>query len=375
MERNNMNTFRLDVPAAALDDLQHRLAQTRWPDELPGQGWSRGVPLARMRELVEYWRTSYDWRRHEAALNGHPQFTTTIDGQQIHLLHVRSPHEGALPIVLTHGWPSSVFDFLDLIEPLTRPEDPADAFHVVIPAIPGFGFSGPTREAGWSPRRVALAWAELMRSLGYERYGAQGGDSGAYIAPELGRVAPEQVVGVHVHALVTLPSGDPAELEGLSEREQQRVQAAERYMSSRGGYIQLQMTRPQTLAYALTDSPAGQLAWNLELLETFGDPGVPALSADTLLTQVMTYWLTQTAGSSARLYAETPWETPQPSPVPTAVAVFPGDIAVRRFAEREHTVARWTEFDEGGHFPTLQAPGLWLQDLRAFFRELRASRG
>jgi len=375
--------FRIAIPQVDLDDLHERLARTRWPDELPGVGWSYGVPLAYLKELVAYWRDGYDWRAWEATLNAYPQFTTAIDGQNIHFLHVRSPEPDALPLILTHGWPGSVAEFLGIIGPLTDPRahggDPADAFHLVIPSIPGFGFSGPTREAGWGTRRVAEAWAALMRRLGYDRYGAQGGDWGALISPEVGRADPARVVGVHVNALVTMASApdDPAALAGLSDAEKARLETGRRFVAERLGYAQVQSTRPQTLAYGLTDSPAGQLAWNAELFNSF-DPaelGTDAVGRDHILTNVMLYWLTGTAGSSARLYYEAAhsgtWGPRELSGVPTGVAVFPRDTAVRRFAERAHTIVQWSEFDRGGHFAAMEAPDLLIGDIQTFFGALR----
>jgi epoxide hydrolase len=254
--------FRIDIPQPDLDDLHDRLSRTRFPDELPGVGWSRGVPLDYLKELAEYWRTTYDWREQEAKLNEYPQFTTTIDGQNIHFLHVRSPEPHALPLVVTHGWPGSFVEFLDMLEPLTDPRthggDPADAFHVVVPTLPGFGFSGPVTEAGWDTTRIARAWSELMRRLGYERYGALGGDIGAAVSPELGRVAPQQVVGVHVNGgpgpIPPVPL-DYAALAELADLERDRVARIEAFMQEEFGYIAIQSTRPQTLAYGINDSP------------------------------------------------------------------------------------------------------------------------
>ncbi|MFI7447407.1 epoxide hydrolase family protein [Nonomuraea sp. NPDC049714] len=377
---NDIHPFRIDVPQADLDDLRERLARTRWPDELDGAGWPYGVPVPYARRLAAYWRDGYDWRAHEAALNAFPQFTTEIDGQNVHFLHVRSPEPDALPLLLTHGWPGSVVEFMNVIGPLTDPRahggDPADAFHVVAPSIPGFGFSGPTRERGWDLNRVARAWKELMRRLGYDRYGAQGGDSGATISPQVGRIDPERVVGVHVNGALGFPSGDPAEFDGLSEAEQARLRG---YGDQDGvGYAILQSTRPHTLAYGLHDSPAGQLAWIAEKFKEWTDPAhdLPeeAVDRDQLLTNISLYWLTGTAGSSARLYKESAasWGRPvEPSTVPHGVAVFPGDLGVRRFAEREHKVVHWSEFDRGGHFAAMEAPDLLVGDVRAFFRLVR----
>ncbi|MGW7549991.1 epoxide hydrolase family protein [Streptomyces rimosus] len=372
--------FRIDIPQADLDDLRERLARTRWPDELSGVGWSYGVPVTYARELAAYWRSGFDWRAQEAALNRFDQFTTEIDGQNIHFLHVRSPEPGALPLLLTHGWPGSIAEFMKVIGPLTDPRahggDPADAFHVVAPSIPGFGFSGPTTEPGWNLHRVARAWAELMRRLGYERYGAQGGDSGAVISPEVGRIDPEHVVGVHVNGALGFPTGDPAEFDGLSAAELERL--GQYQDQDRSGYAVIQATRPQTLAFGLTDSPAAQLAWIAEKFKEWTDPAheLPehAVDRDQLLTDVSIYWLTRTAASSARLYKESAqaWGSAvTASTVPHGVAVFPGDAGVRRIAEREHKVVHWSEYDRGGHFPAMEVPELLVDDVRAFFRLVR----
>jgi pimeloyl-ACP methyl ester carboxylesterase len=378
--------FTIAVPQADLDDLRDRLARTRWPDELPGAGWSRGVPLSYLKELADYWRTSYDWRVHEARLNGLPQYITTIDGQNIHFLHVRSQQPDALPLIMTHGWPGSIVEFLELIGPLTDPGshggDPADAFHAVIPSMPGFGFSGPTTESGWDSARIARAWAELMRRLGYDRYGAQGGDFGAVVSPDLGRADSDHVVGVHVNAATVgfIPYGpvDPAELETFTEIEKARLERLGRFLSDGNGYFQIQATRPQTLAYGLTDSPAGQLAWIVEKFKewTHSSAELPeeAINRDTMLTNVMLYWLTGTAGSSARLYYENmhsgSWGQ-APGKTPTGVAAFAEDIPVRRYAEHGNNIVHWTDFDRGGHFAAMETPDLLVGDVRAFFRRFR----
>ena len=374
---SEIRPFRVDVPEADLDDLRDRLGRTRWPDELPGSGWSYGVSLDRVKELAGYWRTAYDWRVHEARLNEFPQFTTIIDRQNVHFLHVRSPEPDALPLIITHGWPGSVAEFLEVLGPLADPRahggDPADAFHVVAPSIPGYGFSGPTTETGWDVSRIARAWAELMRRLGYPRYGAQGGDWGARISPELARVDPAHVVGLHVNAFVAVPSGDPPKREGLSDSERARLDRLGNWRAERSGYSQIQATRPQTLAYALADSPVGQLAWYTEWYDDYGHR-VGAIDRDAILTNVSLYWLTGTAASAARLYREAAasWgREVERSAVPTGMAVFPGDSTVRTFAEREHAIVHWSEFDRGGHFAALQAPDLLVDDVRAFFRGLR----
>lgn len=374
---DTIRPFRIDVPQACIDDLRERLARTRWPDELPGAGWAYGTPLGYVRELADYWVKEFDWRAQEARLNAFPQFTTDIDGQNVHFLHVRSPEPGALPLLVTHGWPGSVAEFAEVIGPLTDPRahggDRADAFHLVVPSLPGFGFSGPTRETGWDIHRIATAWRELMRRLGYERYGTQGGDFGSLISPEVARVAPSQVAGVHVNALVTLPSGKPAELEGLTASEQARLAGIERWHRELSGYAAVQSTRPQTLAYGLADSPSGQLAWNLDWFAAHGDkPDV--LDRDAVLTNVSIYWFTNTAGSAGRLYKEaaSAWAAPpENSGVPTGVAVFAGDGAIRRLAEPVHSIVHWSEFDTGGHFAAMEVPELLVGDVRAFFRTLR----
>jgi epoxide hydrolase len=374
--------FQIDVPESDLADLRDRLARTRWPAQLSGTGWERGVPLDYLRGLAEYWRNDYDWRKHEAELNSYPQFTTTIDGQNVHFLHVRSPEPGALPLVMTHGWPGSIVEFLQMIGPLSDPRahggDPHDAFHLVIPSLPGNGFSGPTNEPGWDTTRIASTWAELMRGLGYERYGAQGGDTGAIVSPKLGRIALDHVVGVHANGLMAFPSGDPGELEGLSDRDQERLKLFKRWQDEFSGYAILQSTRPQTLAYALTDSPAGQLAWIVERFKDWTDPAAElpedAVDRDRILTNVTIYWLTATAGPAAQLYFEDAagWgQTQKPSGVPTGVAVFPMDISIRRLAEREHNITHWTEHDRGGHFAAMETPDLLTSDIRTFFKPLR----
>jgi len=382
----DIRPFRIEIPQAELDDLRDRLARTRWPDELPGAGWDYGIPLGYLRELADHWRTAYDWREHEARLNAFPQFTTTIDGANLHFLHVRSPEPDALPLIVTHGWPGSVVEFMRVLGPLTDPRahggDPADAFHVVAPSIPGFGFSGPTPERGWNIARVTRAFAELMERLGYQRYGAQGGDFGAIISPDLGRVAPDRVVGVHVNAASVgfIPMGpvDEAELATFSDVERARLGLLRNFRTEEWGYNAIQSTRPQTLAYGLTDSPAGQLAWIAEKFRMWTDPSAElpddAVDRDHLLTNVSVYWLTGTAGSSARLYHENAhggWAPPLRSPVPTGVAAFAQDPAIRRYAEQANTIVHWSDFDCGGHFAAMETPDLLVDDVREFFRRLR----
>ncbi|WP_405577023.1 epoxide hydrolase family protein [Streptomyces sp. NBC_01092] len=390
---DSVRPFRLDIPQSDLDDLHDRLDRTRWPDEIPGAGWAYGVPTDYLRDLVRHWRHTYDWRAAEARLNEWPQFMTTIDGANVHFAHVRSPEPDATPLIITHGWPGSIVEFLDVVGPLADPAahggDPADAFHVVVPSIPGFGLSGPTTEPGWEAGRVADAWAELMRRLGYERFGAQGGDWGAAISRELGRAHSERVIGVHLNLLpgaqaATEPT--PQELDALSPEERERALTSWRRWAAWSrdgiGYYHQQATRPQTLAYGLSDSPVGQLAWIVEKFREWTDSKeLPeeAIDRDRMLTNVMLYWLTGTAGSSARIYYERAHargrvaKPSEPSSAPTALALFPAEpqIPLRHKAERTENLVRWTEFDRGGHFAAMEEPDLIVGDVRAFFRQLR----
>jgi epoxide hydrolase len=377
--------FRINIPQADLDYLARRLGETRWPSVLPGPAWQRGVPVGYLRELAGYWRDEFDWRAQEKRMNAYPQYITKIDGQQIHFLHVKSPEPGATPLLLLHGWPGSVVEFLHVIGPLSDPRahggDPASAFDLVIPSLPGFGFSGPVAEPGWGSRRIASALAKLMRRLGYQRYGVQGGDFGAFVAPDLGRVDPDRVIGVHVNAATMgfIPFGDVPEDEKatLSAVERERLQRLAGFMSEGNGYFQIQATRPQTLAYALADSPAGQLAWIVEKFKEWTNSGheLPedAIPRDDILADVSIYWFTGTAGSSANVvYYESmhSGDWPTPSRVPTGVAVFAEDIAIRRYAEQFNNVTHWSDFADGGHFAALETPSLLVDDIRAFFASL-----
>lgn len=368
----SITPYTIAISQADLDDLQERLARVRWTNELPGVGEDYGVPLDPIKRLVTYWQEGYDWRIWEAKLNAYPQFTTTIDGQTIHFLHVRSNVAGALPLILTHGWPMSVVDYLPLIDPLTDPRahggEAAQAFHLVIPSLPGFGFSGPTTEQGWNPYRVARAWAELMHRLGYERYGAHGMDWGSVISPGIGRCDPEHVVGVHVTEIFSDPPNDAAELDALSAEEQEQWQSCLWWLKN-WAHLPLQSTIPQTLAHALADSPVGQLAWTYQIYG--GD-----LSDDYILTTVMIYWLTNTAASSARFY----YENAHAEQVPTGPTTIPLGLSrfgtnypsIRRLAERDHqNIVSWKVHDRGNHFATQTAPDLLINDLRTFFEQVR----
>jgi pimeloyl-ACP methyl ester carboxylesterase len=339
------------------------------------EDWSQGIPLAYVRELCEYWRTSYDWRAAERRLNAVSQFRTEMDGLAIHFLHARSPHAGALPLLLTHGWPGSVVEFLKVVGPLTEPADAADAFHVVCPSLPGYGFSDRPAAPGWGVERIARAWAQLMARLGYARYGAHGGDWGSIVTAELAAADPEHLAGIHLTMPIALP---PADLGPPTPAEQAAFADYAEHRRWGTGYSKQQSTRPQTLAYALTDSPAGQLAWIVEKFQAWTDcDGHPenAVGRDDLIDNVMLYWLPATAGSSARLY----WESFRrrdlaPVTVPTGCSIFPKEIMriSRRVAESRFTDLRhWREFDRGGHFAALERPDVLVDELRAFFGSLR----
>ena len=362
--------FAIGFSDAELDDLRERLNRTRWPDVLPESGSRHGAALDYVQDLANYWRTSFDWRAQEAELNALPQFTTTIGTQTVHFLHIRSAHPDALPLLLVHGWPGSFVEFLDVIEPLTAPDD-GQAFHLVIPSIPGFAFSTPVRGAGWTTRRIAGAFAELMHRLGYERYGVQGGDWGARIAPDVARVDPERVVGVHVNAatLGFIPTGAVDESD-LDAPDRDRLARLRAFRTTGSAYFQLQASTPQTLAYGLSDSPAGLLAWIGEKFHDWSHRP-ERIDRDRLLANVTLHWLCGTADSAARLYFEhahaDAW-LPR-SEVPTGVAVFAEDLAIRRFAEPSNTIVHWSEFDCGGHFAALEEPELLTGDIATFFAQ------
>ncbi|AEF40149.1 Putative hydrolase [Hoyosella subflava DQS3-9A1] len=375
--------FRINIRQDQIDDLNDRLARTRWPDDLPGSGWKYGVPGWYLKELADYWLSSYDWRTHEAQLNEHPQYLAEIDGQQIHFMHIRSPESDALPLLLIHGWPSSIVDFAAMISPLTSPRThgaaPSDAFHLVIPSLPGFGFSGPTRNQGEaSTSNYAAVLKKLMKQLGYDRYGAHGGDLGSLVAPELGRIDTGHVVGVHMNGPLTVPAWD-ADPAMFPEEEQEPLAQLMSWAEGEGsGYAAIQGDRPQNIAYGLVDSPAAQLAWITEHFRNLTDPAkeLPedAVNKDQLLTNVSIYWFTATAGSSARIYKEsTDWGEPKESSgVPTGAAIFPGDVTLRSILERENNVVHWSRFERGGHFAAMEAPDLLTEDIQAFFRPLRS---
>jgi len=373
--------FSIAVGDDVLDDLRLRLRNTRWPEAEAVGDWSQGMPLKWIQQICRYWAEDYDWRRREALLNRFPQFTTEIDGLSIHFLHVRSPHPQAMPLIITHGWPGSIVEFHKVIEPLTNPTafggDAADAFHLVCPSLPGFGFSAKPNATGWGVNRIARAWASLMDRLGYQRFCAQGGDWGSAVTTALGAQDSEHCAGIHITlAMAARPDvvGEP------TPEEARALKGAKYYADWDSGYSKQQSTRPQTLGYGLTDSPSGQAAWILEKFWAWtdcdGDP-LNILGRDELLDNVMLYWVTATAASSARLY----WEsfgparrTAQTVTIPTGVAVFPKEIItpVRRWMEPRYTdIRHWSEMPKGGHFAAFEQPELFVQEVRKYFGMLR----
>jgi pimeloyl-ACP methyl ester carboxylesterase len=379
--------FKIEISDAELDDLHRRLDATRWPDPAPDvrTDFARGVPLPYLKELTNYWRHGFNWRAREARLNEIPQFTAEIDGQPIHYLHVRSPEPNAMPLLIIHGYPSSVVEFVELIGPLSDPRsaggDAQDAFDLVIPSLPGFGFSTPVRQRGWELGRTTAAFAELMARLGYSHYGAHGGDIGAGVSGRLGAMDAEHVVG-------TIVVTDPGSLglageqfpipDHLIDAERARVEQEREIWRAERGYLDLQGHRPETIAAALTDSPVGQLAWIVEKFQTWTNPAAKspdeAVDRDQLLTNISLYWFTKSGATAARFLSEAAHSNLDwiaPSGVPSGWVVFNTEPIMRRFMDPQHQMAYWNEHAEGGHFAAMEEPALLVDDLRAFFRELR----
>ena len=377
-----MESLRVHVDKAVLDDLKSRLARTRFVEQIEGTGWEYGIPTDYLRELVEYWRADYDWRAHEAGLNELEHYRERIDGQAIHFVHARAGGQTALPLLLTHGWPGSVVEFLGVLSPLAEPEahggSPRDAFHVVAPSLPGYGFSEPARTRGWDPWRIAAAFVDLMGRLGYPRYVAQGGDWGAQVATRVAALDPQHCVAIHLNMPLAERPDDPVT---LSNDDKADLAAIAAFAQEESGYALEQSTRPQTVGAALNDSPAGLLAWIVEKFQAWSDcQGDPenVFTRDQLLTNVMTYWVTETAASSARLY----WELRHAGPdrkaptyveVPTGVARYPKEVIryPRSWVERRYNVTYWSNPPRGGHFAAMEQPELFVNDLRAFFRQAR----
>jgi epoxide hydrolase len=375
--------FRIQVPESELSDLRDRLRRARWPEAETVDDWSQGVPLAYLRELCRYWAEEYDWRATEARLNALPQFRTEIDGLGIHFLHVRSPHPGALPLVMTHGWPGSIVEFLKVIGPLTDPPDPADAFHVVCPSLPGYGFSDKPARPGWGVQRIASAWTGLMARLGYRRYGAQGSDWGTSISTSIGQQDAEHVVGIHLTPPLAPP--DPATFGDLTAAERAALADLEHAAEWESGYSQEHATRPQTIGYSLVDSPVGLCAWVVEKFWAWSDHGghlEDVLTRDELLDNIMLYWLPGTGASAARLYWESirqvnEWISGRVGDtvaVPAGCSIFRKELQrpSRRWAAKRFLDIRyWNELDKGGHFAAFEQPELFVDEVRAFFRLVR----
>jgi pimeloyl-ACP methyl ester carboxylesterase len=380
MASEAVTPFQIQASDLELDELRRRLQSTRWPDAETVDDWSQGIPLAYVQEVCAYWADKYDWRAREARLNAFPQFKTELEGCGIHLIHARSPHENALPLVMTHGWPGSVVEFHKVIEPLRDPTahggDAADAFHVVCPTLPGYGFSDKPASTGWGVQKIADAWGLLMQRLGYPRYVAQGGDWGAMVTTCIGAQDPDHCAGIHLNMPIAPP--DPETLNELTEREQGALAGMKHYQDWDSGYSKQQSTRPQSLGYGLVDSPAGQAAWILEKFWSWTDcDGHPenVLSRDELLDNVMLYWLPGAGASSARLYWESFRSPTMPEvKVPVGCSIFPKEIfrTSRRWAEKRFgELLHWNELDKGGHFAAFEQPETFVDEVRSCFRSLR----
>jgi pimeloyl-ACP methyl ester carboxylesterase len=374
---STIEPFTLSIPQAAIDDLNRRLDHVRWPEKETVGDWSQGAPLAKVQALCAHWRNGYDWRRLESRLNALGNFRTEIKGLPIHFLHIRSPNPDALPLLMTHGWPGSVVEFLKVAGPLSDPEahggKASDAFHLVLPSLPGYGFSGKPDAAGWGVNRTANAWVELMKRLGYDRYVAQGGDWGAAVTTALGAMAPEGLAAIHLNMPISFPAPDEQD---FTAEETAKLEAYQRFLKEESGYSNQQMTRPQTLGYGLADSASGQAAWIYEKFYAWTDcHGAPenVLTQDELLDNISVYWFTGTGASSARLY----WEStatgfiPVEVTVPTGCSLFPKEILrpSRRWAERNYrNLIHWNELDKGGHFAAFEQPELFVEEIRTCFR-------
>ncbi len=379
---SELEPFPIRVDESVLDDLRDRLSRTRFPDQIEGTGWEYGIPTDYLADLVGYWLDGYDWREEEAKLNRFDHFRTTVDGQSIHFVHARSGHPDAFPVLLTHGWPGSIVEFHDVLPRMVDPEafgaESADAFHVVAPSLPGYGFSEPTRSAGWDEERIARAFAELMSRLGYARYGAQGGDWGAQVTTRIGLLDPARCAGIHLN----MPIGvQPKEIGPLTDEEQTDLAAMRRFVKEESGYASEQGTKPQTVGAALNDTPAGLLGWIVEKFRAWSDCGGDpenCFTRDQLITNVMLYWVTQTVTSSARLYWESRHSARSSGPlpfvdVPTGVARYPKEVLrwPRSWVEAQYRVVHWAVMDRGGHFAAMEQPEAFVEDLRRFFRGVR----
>jgi epoxide hydrolase len=377
--------YRIEVPDSALVDLRERLARTRFPDEIPGSGWGYGSNLAYVKDLVAYWRDRYDWRAAEARVNRFPQFRAEVGGLGIHLIHRKGVGPRPMPLVVTHGWPGSITEFLDVIEPLADPGahggDPADAFDVVVPSMPGYGFSDHPTQPGMEPQKIAALWAELMAGLGYDRFGAQGGDWGSMVTTFLGADHAARVIGIHLNMVIAFPPDPANPVAGVEPDELAGLAHMGEFLEKETGYQRIQGTKPQTLSYGLNDSPAGLAAWIVEKFHTWSDCNGDVesrFSKDQLLTNIMFYWLTETANSSCRLYCETMRAGKFPPKdfhvdVPTGCALFAKELVLppRVWVEKMYNVTHWKRFAKGGHFAAMEEPAALVADIREFFRPLR----
>jgi pimeloyl-ACP methyl ester carboxylesterase len=375
-----ITSFRIDIEQSQLDDLKHRLRATRFADQIPGTGWELGIDIEYLKDLVRYWEQAYNWRRQEAELNLWNQFCTNIDDQRIHFLHIQSKHAAATPLLMVHGWPGSFIEFSAIIDLLVNPEphgrSASDAFHLIIPSRPGYGFSGITRNRGWCPSRIARTFAELMRRLGYRRYGVQGGDWGAIVTERVALCDPDHVIGLHTNMPIADP---PAEPISLAQNEESDLADTQRFIQTGAAYSAIQGTRPQTIGQSLNDSPAGLCAWIIEKFRSWSDCDgdlESVFTRDQLLTNVMLYWLTGTATSAARLYFEAfrgGLGSSERINTPTGVARFPKELVrqPRAWIERRYNVVRWSNMPRGGHFAAMEQPELLAGDIAGFFRDLR----
>lgn len=375
--------FKIAIPDETLDDLKQRLENTRWPEEVENAGWDLGMPLSYLKEICTYWKDEYNWREREELLNRFEQFKMEIDGLNIHFIHVRSNNENALPIIITHGWPGSIVEFQKIIDPLVNPEahggSSQDAFDVICPSLPGYGFSDIPLQLGWNTEKIGHAWGKLAANLGYDKYLAQGGDWGSMVTTRIGQFDPEHCIGIHLNMPIAGP--DPETMDSLTPQEQAALESLGHYDRWDSGYSKQQSSRPQTLAYGLTDSPAGQAAWIIEKFWAWTDcDGHPenVLTRDELLDNVMLYWCTATAGSSARLYYESFHQEAESIAievkVPTGCCIYPKEIirSSQRWAEKRYTnIIQWTEQEKGGHFAAFEQPELYIEDVRKFARNFR----
>ncbi|MDG5821453.1 epoxide hydrolase 1 [Natronococcus sp. A-GB7] len=380
MTDKSIEPFKVDIDRAEIDDLRERLVDARWPDQPPNSGWEYGTNRDYLRDLCAYWQTGYDWAGFEERFNEFDQYTTTINGQRIHFYHVRSPESSAIPLLMPHGWPGSVAEFLEVLGPLSDPAahggDPGDAFHVVAPSLPGYGFSGPTGERGYDVEEIASVFDRLLDRLGYDDYVVQGGDWGALIAAVLGATYPDRVDAIHANMLFAAPSRLDEPMGMLDEGEMDAYRETSEFYETGFGYHEIQSTRPQTLAYGLTDSPVGLAGWIVEKFRAWSDSDDvdTAFGRDRLLDNISVYWLTETINSSMRLYYETDVEqtVPDSVDVPTGHARYPAEIikTPRSWAEEIYDIARWNEMSEGGHFAAMEVPDLFVEEVRSFFREV-----